>query len=248
MRMPLAAGLCLLLHAGAAFAGENADRGIALFSPDGRYFAFEQYGVQDGSGFPFTDIYVIDLDQDEWVKGTPIRELTESEDATVAAARSAAAAKAASIFAELKLIEPGELIAANAATEAVPDRRTVSFAPWFPSQGWDDKLHGTPVPGRYTLKVSLVPFPVAEACWGEEAKQWGFTLTIRDNDTTTEKEAYRDKAIPSSRFCPMNYDIGEVLVHRQIAGQDRYVALIAMYTPGFEGLSRRLLAVPFKLP
>jgi predicted secreted protein len=248
MRMPLAAGLCLLLHSGAAVAGDNAERGTALFSADGRYFAFEQFGIQDGSGFPFSDIYVIDLDRDEWVKGTPIRERIDSEGATVNAVRSAAAAKAAPILGELKLTDPGELIAANAATEAIPDRRAVSFAPWFPSQGWDDTLHSTPVPGRYTLTVSLVPFPIAEACWGEEAKQWGFALTIRDNDTNAEREAYRDTAIPSSRFCPLNYDIGEVLVHRQIAGQDRYVALIAMYTPGFEGLNRRLLAVPFRLP
>jgi predicted secreted protein len=29
---------------------------------------------------------------------------------------------------------------------------------------------------------------------------------------------------------------------------ERHVALIGVYTPGFEGLSRRLIAVPFRLP
>jgi predicted secreted protein len=248
MRALAAACLCLLLNCLPSLAGDNAERGTALFSADGRYFAFEQFGIQDGSGFPFSDIYVIDTERDEWVKGTPIRELIESEDATVSIARSSAASKASSIFSSLKLTEPVELIAANAATESVADRRTVTFAPWFMAQGWDDKIHGTPVHGRYTLTVSLIPFPIAEACWGEEAKQWGFALTIRDNDTGTEKEVHRDRSIPSSRFCPIGYDIGEILVYRSRPEQDHYVALIAMYTPGFEGLNRRLLAVPFKLP
>jgi predicted secreted protein len=247
VRLLAAACLCVLLNCLPALAGDNADRGLALFSPDGRYFAFEQYGIQDGSGFPFSDIYVIDLERDEWVKDTPIRELIESEEATLSIARSSAASKASAIFTTLKLTEPAELIAANAATEAVDDRRKVSFAPWFQSQGWDDKIHGTPVHGRYTLTVSLLPFSIAEACWGGEAKQWGFALMIRDNDTGGEKEVYRDKSIPSSRFCPMGYDIGEIVVHRT-RERDQFVALIAMYTPGFEGLNRRLLAVPFKLP
>ena len=247
MRALAAAWLCLLLNCLPSLAGDNAERGTALFSPDGRYFAFEQFGVQDGSGFPFSDIHVIDIERDEWVKGTPIRETVESEDATVSIARASAASKASAIFTSLKLTEPVELIAANAATEAVADRRTVTFAPWFMSQGWDDKIHGTPVHGRYTLSVSLLPFPIAQACWGEEAKQWGFALTIRDNDTGTKKEIYHDKSIPSSRFCPMGYDIGEIVVHRT-REQDQYVALIAMYTPGFEGLDRRLLAVPFRVP
>jgi predicted secreted protein len=248
MRALAVALLLLLLAAASARAGDNAERGLALFSPDGRYFAFEQFGVQDGSGFPFSDIHVIDTERDEWVRGTPIRELIESEDATVTVARTSAASKASAIFTSLYLTEPVELIAANPATEFVEDRRKVTFAPWFQSQGWDEKIHGTPVPGRYTLAVSLLPFPMAEACWGEEAKQWGFALTIRDNDTGTEQEAYRDTAIPASRLCPMGYDIGEILVYRAPPAQDRYVALIAMYTPGFEGLNRRLLAIPFKLP
>ena len=42
--------LALLLSGNPAFAADNAERGFALFSPDGRYFAYELYGIQDGSG------------------------------------------------------------------------------------------------------------------------------------------------------------------------------------------------------
>ena len=43
-----------------AEAGDYADRTILGFSPDGSTFAFEEFGVQDGSGFAYANIYMID--------------------------------------------------------------------------------------------------------------------------------------------------------------------------------------------
>ena len=47
-----------------AQAGDFAKREIHGFSVDGGLFAFEEYGVQDGSGFPYSNIYVIDTATD----------------------------------------------------------------------------------------------------------------------------------------------------------------------------------------
>ena len=57
----------------AASAGDYADRTILGFSPDGGVFAFEEFGVGDGSGFPYATVYLIDTERDEWVPGTPVR-------------------------------------------------------------------------------------------------------------------------------------------------------------------------------
>ena len=54
-----------------ALAADAADRAIIGFSGDGRFFAFEEFGIQDGSGFPYANIYVIDLEKDRWVEGSP---------------------------------------------------------------------------------------------------------------------------------------------------------------------------------
>ena len=43
-----------------AIAGDTAELNILGFSGDSSIFAFEEYGVQDGSGFPYSTIYVID--------------------------------------------------------------------------------------------------------------------------------------------------------------------------------------------
>ncbi len=51
------------------------------YSEDGNYFAFEQFGIQDGSGFAFSDVFVIDLVNDKWTAGSPFEVEAEDEAA-----------------------------------------------------------------------------------------------------------------------------------------------------------------------
>ena len=60
------------------------------YSNDGSHFAFEQYGIQDGSGFPFAEIFIVDLVNDAWVSGTPIEVRIDDESASLADAREQA--------------------------------------------------------------------------------------------------------------------------------------------------------------
>lgn len=227
--------LLLLLTAAtiSARAADNAERAVIGFSPDGRYFAFEQYGVQDGSGFPYSEIFVIDVNANSWVKGSPFRARVEDDGALLSAARTKAAKAASGLISALKISEPGQILASQPVTEVSPDRRRVSFDAFY-------QLHKAT--GRYTLSLDLVPFPAPQNCYADDGKQMGFKLTITDNEQKTSKEVYADTAIPSSRYCPRDYDIADVVVH------GAHVALIGVYTPGFEGADRRLIAVPFKLP
>ena len=81
-RLAVAAAF-VLAGLGRVAAGDFADREIFGFSPDGGTFAFEEFGVQDGSGFPYATIYVIDTAKDAWVSGTPIRVRIDDETVTV---------------------------------------------------------------------------------------------------------------------------------------------------------------------
>jgi predicted secreted protein len=38
------------------------------YSPDGRYFAYEEFGTHDGSGAPFAEITIVDLDAEPAVQ------------------------------------------------------------------------------------------------------------------------------------------------------------------------------------
>jgi predicted secreted protein len=232
----------------AAKAADNAERGFALFSADGQYFAFEQFGIQDGSGFPYSTIAVVDLDRDRWVDGTPVTVRPETEEATLARTRADAAVRVKPVLDRLHINTPGETLASNPATEIVPDRKTLTFAPYYQGIGLDSATHRPPQSARYTLSLTDIPFPLREPCYGEEKAQYGFVLTVRDHDTKASKEAYRDRTIPASRYCPLGYDLADIFVFRKFGAPERYVALIGVYTPGFEGLDRRLIAVPIALP
>ena len=79
--------MALLLLAGlllspVARAGDAAEFRAHGFSSDaqGRYFAFEEFGVQDGSGFPYSNIYNVDLEKDAWVDESPVRVTIKEEN------------------------------------------------------------------------------------------------------------------------------------------------------------------------
>lgn len=77
----LAASAVTLMLAAPAMAGDRALIDFIGFSEDGQYFAFEEFGVQDGSGFPYSNIYVLDVSADSWVDGTPVRVQLDDEGA-----------------------------------------------------------------------------------------------------------------------------------------------------------------------
>ncbi|GGD47823.1 DUF2259 domain-containing protein [Sinisalibacter lacisalsi] len=61
------------LLAGRSDASPYTHDRIVGVSDDGRYFAYETFGLQRGSGLPFSNIFVVDLDRDAWVTGSPFR-------------------------------------------------------------------------------------------------------------------------------------------------------------------------------
>jgi len=70
----LATGAVLAFATATGLAGDAAARRITGFSPDGRYFAFEQYGQLDAgtSASGYSEIDIIDTRSDEFIGGKPI--------------------------------------------------------------------------------------------------------------------------------------------------------------------------------
>ncbi|WIW53885.1 DUF2259 domain-containing protein [Mesorhizobium mediterraneum] len=101
----------LLTVASAARAGDAAARRIIGFSPDGNYFAFEQYGTLDVgvSDSGWSEIDIIDTRTAEFVGGKPIHIVDESEEATLTLeqARAQAAAQAAPLLARYAIAPRG---------------------------------------------------------------------------------------------------------------------------------------------
>jgi predicted secreted protein len=229
--MFLAAALCLV--AWPAAANDQALIDFVGYSDDFRYFAFEEYGVQDGSGFPYSNIYVLDLPADKWVSGSPFRARVDDEAAKQNDARAAAAELAQPTVDQLGITEPADLIAMNGDGEAGNGTDLAFGAPgYFPNDPQ----------GSYKLTLEVFPAPAAEDCAGLGIDALGYALTLEADAET--RELHRDKTLPKSRGCPQTYRIYGVAAPLNASAPSGYVAIIASYPFGFEGPDRRFIAVP----
>lgn len=240
-RSALFAAALIALPVAPAAAGDTARLEILGFSKDGGIFAFEEHGVQDGSGFPYANRYYIDTATDTFVKGTPVRVRLDDENATRAEARSQARAKGEAVVREEELAaNRGFTAGLNPVTElsADPHRIVVNPRPVFP-----------PIDPPLELRLEeilLAPSPGMEAC-ASQGEIAGFRLLRIDaSDGGRTKMLHEDKAVPQSRGCPNGYRIGGVQTFPADA-PSAYAVLIAVRQYGFEGPDYRWIAVTGRL-
>lgn len=229
MRRLLFAFLALCLATGAASAGDYADRTIIGFSPDGAYFAFEEYGIQDGSGFPYATIYVVETATDSWVAGTPIRVIVEDETVALASVRFDAYEQAGAILRQYAIGAEPRILVSNPITE-FGDHRTVDFV-----------LRAFTPLQTTAWHLALKEFPLPSDCPDMGQPIVGFDLDLTAPDGAVA-ELNHDTRIPSSRYCPVGYGVSDILA---FDGMDRTVVVILLnvFSVGFEGPDRRFMAI-----
>jgi predicted secreted protein len=242
----LAAALLMTLASAPSLAADGAALNVIGYSEDSRYFAFEEYGVQDGSGFPYWNVYVLDLVKDSWVDGAPVRVLVEDEQGKLSAAKAKARASADPLLLKSGIAEPAEILAANPATEVSADRSRLAFDRWYVSGGASpDQTNSVLV--RHELTVENVTLPDPKDCYPDDGPYVGLKLSLTDKKFGSTRIIHGDKNIPSSRGCPSSYDVSAVVAPAGFTNEDRLVAIIGVYARGFEGLNHRFIAVPFVL-
>lgn len=217
-----------------AMAGDFADLNILGFSADGTVFAFEQYGVQDGSGFPYAERFYIDTRDDSFVQGSPIRVRIDDEAASVEDARRQARDQGQTIIADAILAaNRGFTAGFNTPTElsADPWRMAVNPRPVVP-----------PIDEVLEVRLEEKIFPSPGSCPEEVVK--GFTLTLIDPAPGGVTRLLADDAtVPSSRACPNGYRIGAIQTFYPRPGTPVFATVIAVRSFGFEGPDYRWMAV-----
>ena len=58
--------ILLTIFIAPAYGGDMSTPVLIGFSKDGRYVAFERYGIQDGSGYAYSDIYIVNVYKNSW--------------------------------------------------------------------------------------------------------------------------------------------------------------------------------------
>ncbi|MBJ3785782.1 DUF2259 domain-containing protein [Devosia sediminis] len=233
-----ASGIALLGLVAPALAGDRALIDFVGFSEDFRYFAFEEFGIQDGSGFAYSSVYVVDLATDSWVVGTPVRIQAESEETSLSAVRRSVAEQSAGHVEEFGIHVPVEIAAMIGDGVPDTDARTLAFgAPAY--------LPGT-VSGAYTLDLATFETTATSPCAEWFSMQpLGYELSIADSGGT--RLVHRDQNLPRSRGCPSDYRLHSVVMPFGGTTLSNAVAIISVYPGGFEGPDRRFLAVPLGL-
>ena len=230
----LLVGAVLLSLAGKAFAGDTSSLNVLGYSPDGKVFGFEEYGIGDGSGFPYSNVFFIDIAEDKFLPGTPIR-IRAEEEAPLSKIRDMARAKAEPLMAKYKLADnPGVIVAYNPPSEIDSNPTTLRFksSVSLPPYGYTN-----------TLVLSTKDFPTPQTCAGFADSYKGFTLKLTEyQGQPTSKVIHEDTDVPASRLCPLDYSIGAVVSSE--TREETMIAMILVHSYGFEGPDRRWIAVP----
>ena len=225
-----------------AHAGDDADVQILGFSKNGGYFAFEQYGIQDGSGFPYSEIFVLDVIGDRWVKPSPFRrrdDINDREpydgDAFLSETRAKNRATAQPLLQNKKIAGKGKTVGFNPRTELASDPNKMIVAPTN-TYPFEDK----------PLELTLDEYPMSSgecANYGTETK--GFRLTMKYQGIV--RTLHEDKSVPNSRQCPHAYRIERIVTHFPEEAPPVFAILVQMESFGFEGPDRRYLAITGRL-
>jgi predicted secreted protein len=241
--MPRLLGLLVVAFAAClslpARAGDPAALEILGFSANGGVFAFEEYGVSDGSGFPYANRFYLDTAKDAFLPGTPVRVMLENDAATVDQARAEARKRGQAVIADSVLsANKGFTAGANAITEisADPHHMAVVPTPYF-----------SPFDKPLDLRLEVFELPGSDFC-----KTQGETFGFRLIYAVLESELpaivmHEDKRIPESRGCANDYRIGAVQTFFPEGGEGVFAVILSVAAYGFEGPDRRWIAIPGKI-
>jgi len=220
-----------------ARASDAAEMRVIGFSADSRIYAFEEYGVQDGSGFAYSNIYLVDLAEDKFVADTPVRVQATDQDG-LGKTRDLARRRATAVLERYGVqSDPGAIAAFRAAGDLDVDGKKIRF----------NRYPAAPaVKHPYTVTLEETAFPAPKDCLNMTGAFSGFTLRLTEADgAVVDRILYKDATAPSNRTCPNGYRIGAIVMGGENARS--VVAMVQMSRMGFEGSDLRWIAVPITL-
>ncbi len=228
------------LMATASSAGDFADLEVLGFTGDGGRFAFEQYGIEDGSGFPWSEIVVIDVASDRWIKPSPVKFRDENTpdfpdlDTVLAEARYVSR-QSASDSGLLAGVSPrGQTVGRNYVTELSADPHFMEVKPRLIVPSSDEAI---------AFRLTETPLP-DKTCSGYGVETAGFRLTMTYNGQS--RTLNDDSRLPSSRGCALGYRIERIITYYPPQADPVFVAMILIESLGFEGPNGRYMAITGK--
>jgi predicted secreted protein len=203
-------------------AGDGANLEFYGFSKDGRYAAFEQFGTQDGSGFSYSQIAIVDVAKNEFVAES--RASLQYEQASEQQARAQARQRIKTSLTRFKIVNgnQGEFIG------------IVPFRPMFSGQ-YSSFLY---LNRTYQLELEQTRLKARAECEDNAPTLLELRLTAPNRTRVLQK----DVRLPEWRTCALNYEMRSA--HRF---GNSLAVMIAVNLPSYEGDDIRWMMVTTKL-
>lgn len=229
--------MAILAVTAPALAGDRAMIDFIGYSQDMRYFAYEEYGVSDGVGLPYSTIYIVDLINDEVAAGSPFKtEADEATDQPLTEIRARTQEAAKRVLDGMKIDIPVEVLALSGDGVIGPASQLRFGIPAYgePGATQDD----------YTLKLKDFEMPRSETCDAAiDRPGHGFALTLTGDGKP--RELHHDaNPLPEERGCPVGHRLYAVVTPFEFGSINNGVVLVSAYPFDFEGSSRRFVVVP----
>lgn len=242
----------ITLSSAVSFAGDASDSTILGFSKDGSHFAFMQTGVQDGSGFFWTQIDVIEVASNKLVK----RVYEDSEkylpiDEEITPAQEKQFIDMMKRRADLDRYGIDQAIKGNTVlnrplTDFSSYNNTV-FSVEYWAQGGASSMVKT-----YKLDIKESKAPVEKHNeWCQDDFYGSYMITVNlttnhslydDQYTPNVTTLQKDTRVPASRACAWGYKPTQIINYK-----NALVVLVNYQTVGFEGPNYRFIAVTGQL-
>jgi len=238
MRLAAAVVLFAALSGASASAADRALVELIGYSPDGRYFTYEEFGTHDGSGAPFAEITIVDLDADpDPVVQPPTFAAEGGEDLLLRPIRSEARDRAQTELDRLAITEPAQYVSMVGDGVTGADGEALRFGQ--PGSGpigevYDDRL------------VTLESFPTesttgCDTTYYPDERALGLALNVWVGGV--RRLLHSDPLqLPAWRGCPIDYRLHAVVLPYN-GDISRAVTLISVYTTGWEGADRTFMAI-----
>lgn len=235
LRASAAAVLCVLLFLlpAPALAGDSSEITPVGFSEDGRYFAYLRYGVYDGSGLAFGELFFLDVPENRFVAPKVIRIEGEFDidgfPEDLEGVRAQALEKGKSDLRLYGIVRENYGTGQEIYPETPPGDR-----------GWSIEFHSNFHKTAFMV-MSVDQIYEAPGCNTEFGPTKIFTLTVHDEfeaEQTPGKVLQEDRKLYKSRGCVIGYGFHSLLIHG-----DNIVIFVNATTPGFEGPNVRQLVV-----
>lgn len=218
-------------------AGDTSQVKVIGFSKDGRYMTYLRYGIFDGNGQPYADLFFVDVPKNSFVKPWVIKERGRENDSDAGFEKLNTVKKRALMIGESPMWKYG-------------------IRQYFTAQNILYRSRGTDKRGVFEMEFAtdkldlLLRLEPRLAPNSQCGDQFGppliFTLSIsaaHEGENPKFKILQKDKKLYKSRGCVISYEFNQLLVYK-----GGIIIFIDASTPGYEGPDVRQLVVTGTLP